>query len=138
MAENKNFKDVNNNVEMEIGTEATSAKFKNFVSYKVYSQVNEVAKKHGGSYSKDAKQFLFETAKGRDDFIDEVAKLKVQSFEKVQPENKWTAKKSYAEKRVADLTKSVNEILPKKLVEVFKCIVRTVKLNRFLMTKAML
>ena len=137
--ENKNFKDDEVNVtyndiksiaaELEKGTyakagkEVPSAKFKQFVQKEDFFKVNEMAKKHGGSYDKDAKQFLFETTEGRDVFIDEVAKMKVQSAEKSQAkqtENKWSAKKSYVEKRVADLTTSVNKTLPQKLVEVFK------------------
>ena len=128
MMENKNLKNDEVNVTLEIGTEQgmPSAKMKQFVGIEDFIKVNELAKKNGGSYSKDAKQFLFETAEGRDAFIDEVAKMNIQSAEKVpsaktnQAEKNWSAKKTYAEKRIDDLTKSVNETLPERLVEIFK------------------
>jgi len=138
MTESKNFKDdeitvTYNDVKniaagLEIGTyaEMPSAKFTQFVGLEDFIKVNEVAKQHGGSYSKDAKQFLFETVEGRDAFRDEFAKMNVEAVKKTpsaktnQTEKNWSAKKTYAEKRIADLTKSVNETLPERLVEIFK------------------
>lgn len=64
------------------GESIPSVKLTEKVDRDTYFKLNALAKNHGGSYSKFAKQFLFKTSDERDAFITDSAKI----FETSQPE----------------------------------------------------
>ena len=89
-----NIGDKNTTEKFEIGTfthtktneKIPSAKLTEKVDRDTYLKLNSLAKNHGGSYSKFAKQFLFKTSDERDAFIANSAKIFENNFETSQPE----------------------------------------------------
>jgi len=89
----KNFTPVtkkqSSQVKFEVGTHGDnipSAKFTSFVPINIYVAVNEVARSHGGGYSKLEKMFLFKTVEERDKFVEEATNINFSDKKDFQAE----------------------------------------------------